>query len=117
MNKLFEEEETDAVLLVDASNAFNSLNRDVFLHNVQVLCPAMSTYLINCYKKRSRLFVVGGVEIASDEGTTQGDPLAMPAYAVGLIPLMDIIKEQHLSSDVNTLHLLMIYQVLENLKA
>ena len=44
MNKLFEEKETDAVLLVDASNAFNSLNHDVFLHSVQVLCPAMSTY-------------------------------------------------------------------------
>ena len=100
MNKLFEEEETDAVLLVDASNAFNSLNCDVFIHNVRVLCPAMSTYLTNCYKRRSRLFVVGGMEIASDEGTTQGDPLAMPAYAVGLIPLMDMLKEHYLSSDV-----------------
>ena len=99
-NKLFEEEETDAVLLVDASNAFNSLNRDVLIHNVRVLCPVMSTYLTNCYKRRSRLFVVGGMEIASDEGTTQGDPLAMPAYAVGLIPLMDMLKEHYLSSDV-----------------
>ena len=40
------------------------------------------------------------MEIASDEGTTQGDPLAMSAYTVELIPLMDMLKEHYLSSDV-----------------
>lgn len=35
----------EAVLLVDASNAFNSLNRRVALHNVQVLCPSFTTIL------------------------------------------------------------------------
>ena len=42
MNKIFAEEETDGVLLVDASNAFNSLNRKSLLNNIQYLCPSTS---------------------------------------------------------------------------
>ena len=37
---------------------------------------------MNTYRSRSRLFVCGGGEILSQEGTTQGDPLAMPWYSV-----------------------------------
>ena len=37
MHSIFEEEETDAVLLIDASNAFNALNRAAALHNIRVV--------------------------------------------------------------------------------
>ena len=77
LQKIFEEEVTDAVL-VDASNAFNSPNRQVFLHNIPYICPAMATYFRNCYGSPSRLFVTGGKEILSSERTTQGDSFAMP---------------------------------------
>ena len=36
MHSIFEEEETDAVLLIDASNAFNTLNRAAALHKGSV---------------------------------------------------------------------------------
>ena len=39
MNSLFQTE-TEAVLLLDASNAFNSLNRPAAFHNIRVHCPA-----------------------------------------------------------------------------
>ena len=39
MRKIFEDEETDAVILEDASNAFNSVNRKLFLYDIQVICP------------------------------------------------------------------------------
>ena len=50
MRQTFESEATEAVLLIDASNAFNRLNRAVALHNVQVTCPKITTYLINTYR-------------------------------------------------------------------
>ena len=85
---LFEADDTDAVLLVDATNAFNSLNRATALHNIRILCPALATYAINTYRVPARLFVTGGKELSSAEGTTQGDPLAMSFYAISLQPLI-----------------------------
>ncbi len=75
---LFNKDETEAVLLVDDSNAFNSLNRQTALHNIWRLCPSLATVLLNTYRAPSELFI-------SQEGTTQGDPLAMPMYALALI--------------------------------
>ena len=94
MSSIFQEEDTDAILLVDAENAFNSLNRNVLLHNIQYICPPVSTYVRNCYKIPSRLFITGGSEIQSKEGTTQGDPLAMPVYAIGITPLLATLKRE-----------------------
>ena len=88
VRKVFEEGSTEAVLLVDASNAFNSLNRLVALHNIRQLCPPLSTILINIYRSPASLLVSGEV-ILSEEGTTQGDPLAMPMYALATVPLIN----------------------------
>ena len=41
----FSEENTQAVLLIDAENAFNSINRKVMLHNMKFLCPLISNFL------------------------------------------------------------------------
>ena len=59
MHTIFEDEKTEAVLLVDADNAFNSVNRQVFLHNICIICPRIDTYVRNCYILPSRLFIVG----------------------------------------------------------
>ena len=87
VQKSFRQDETEAALLVDASNAFNFLNRDAALHNIRFLCPSISTILINTYRVPTELFMDGEV-MFSREGTTQGDPLAMPMYAVATIPLI-----------------------------
>ena len=42
MNQAFKDPDSKAVLLVDASNAFNSLNRQVALRNVRVISPSMA---------------------------------------------------------------------------
>jgi len=87
MRTIFNDENSEGFLLVDASNAFNSLNRAVALQNIQYTCPAFSTILINTYRFPAPLYVDGDV-IYSNEGTTQGDPLAMPFYALATIPLI-----------------------------
>ena len=94
MKEIFEEEDTDAVLFVDASNAFNSLNREAMIHNIKYLCPPMSTYVKNCYGTPSRLFIAGGKEIKSAEGSIQGDPIAMQAYGIGILPFLSVIKPE-----------------------
>ena len=88
MHNIFEADNTDAVLLIDASNAFNSLNRTAALHNVRILCATIATYAINTYREPALRFIIGGKELRSEEGTTQRDPLAMCLYAVSLRPLI-----------------------------
>ena len=88
MEKIFKEESTEAVLLVDEENAFNSINRKVFLQNISILCPALSLFVTNCYATPARLFVIDGSKIQFNEGTTQGDPVAMAIYALGITPLI-----------------------------
>ena len=73
MKELFGAVTSEAALLVDASNAFNCINRQAALHNISKLCPSFSTILQNTYRAPVRLFVVGEEEISSTEGTTQGD--------------------------------------------
>ena len=75
-------------------NAFDSLNRKVRSHNIKYLCPPVATYTYNCYSIPSRLFVTGGSEISSEEGTTKRDSMAMPVYAIGITLLLSWIKEE-----------------------
>ena len=42
----------------------------------------------NCYNVPARLFVPGGKELQSHEGTTQGDPTVMAIYVIALTPLL-----------------------------
>ena len=93
MEKIFKEESTEAVLLVDAEDAVNSMNRKVFLHNISILCSAISTFVTNCYATPARLLVIGGSEIKSNEGNTQGDPVPMAIYALGITPLIMMMVE------------------------
>ena len=80
------------MILVDAMNAFNSLNRQVALRNIRHLCPALSKFLINTYRDDVRLYI-NGETMLSQEGTTQGDPLAMAMYAIAVNPLIHRLKQ------------------------
>ena len=68
INSIISADETDAVLLIDTTNAVNMLNRAATLHNISILCPIIATFVIYAYR------LPGGQELKSSEGTTQGVP-------------------------------------------
>ena len=88
MEAAFQFDDIDALLLVDASNAFNSLNRGVALRNILYLCPSFARILINTYRSDVRMFI-NGQTIVSSEGTTQRDPLPMSMYAFATLPFIN----------------------------
>jgi len=99
VRRIYEDNEDDAVVLIDASNAFNSLNRKAALHNIGILCPIMHTFASNLYQPQARLFVQGGAEISSSEGTTQGGPESMAIYALATVPLLRKMKSTQPAED------------------
>ena len=99
MSQVFEEEGTDGILLIDASNAFNQMNKAVAMHNIQITCKELSMYIINTYRSSSRLFICAGGEILSHEGTTQGDPLVMPWYSINTSIMIQSLRA--LTPEVN----------------
>ena len=78
MSQVFEEEGTDGILLIDASNTFNQMKKCC-----EMLCQEMLLHIINTYRSPLRLFICGRGEILSLEGTTQGNPLAIPWRSPG----------------------------------
>ena len=95
MREIFEDEETEGILLVDAENAFNNLNRKAALHNMPLICPSLATILSNTYQSPTRMIISGRGEITSSEGTTQGDPLGMAMYSLAVLPLIHKLCESH----------------------
>ena len=77
--------------MVDTTNAFNSLSRKVALKIIMKLCPPLSRALVNTYRSDIDLFI-SGETLSSQEGTTQGDPLAMVLYAIATVPLIKRIS-------------------------
>ena len=59
-------------------------------------CPSLAAYSFNCYRHQIRLiFRQPGGEpeiILSQEGITQGDPLAMVLYGITLLPLAEALR-------------------------
>ena len=83
------------MFLIDAENAFNKINRVAALWNCQFICPSLKYGLINFYRSPSRIFLASDgkfAEFSSQEGTTQGCPLAMAMFAIALKPLHDELK-------------------------
>ena len=81
------------LLMVDARNAFNSLNRSSLLWNIMILWPRASRFVFNTYKGHSPLIIKGYTEVLfSREGVIQGDPLSMFVYAVGTVPLITLTQ-------------------------
>ena len=92
--EIFQDPECQALIMVDAENAFNTLNREAMIHNISRLCPSISKFVENTYNTPPRLVLTETQEIESSEGTTQGDPIAMAIYALGLSVLQKQVHHE-----------------------
>ena len=74
-------------LLMDASNAFNSVNRAAAIRNSRIVWSSCSRYIFNAYRGYDIFFIAGSKPyILSREGVRQGDPLAMLVYGIAILP-------------------------------
>ena len=94
------QEEDWGFLLIDARNAFNEENRTAMLWAVRYEWPSGAQFTYNCYRHWSTLVVRNtedgsGHFLHSKEGVTQGDPLAMITYGIGVLPLIRDLKRDH----------------------
>ena len=69
-HRIFESNETEAIVMVDVENVFNSINRKALLHNTEYLFPVIATLIYNCYAISARHFIIGRKELRSHKGTT-----------------------------------------------
>ena len=61
IGSIFNAHESEGVLTVDATNAFNLFNRKMALHNIIKLCPPLGQALLNTYRSDIDLYVNGEV--------------------------------------------------------
>ena len=87
LSEKFDADESCSILLIDASNAFNLLNRKLALENNETICPSLLTALRNSYSEPSDFFV-NGTKLKLEEGFTQGDSLSMAMSGIAILPLM-----------------------------
>ena len=62
--------------------------------------PSGARFTYNCYRHWATLVVRNtkdgsGHFLHSKEGVTQGDPLAMIAYGIGVLPLIRVLRSDH----------------------
>ena len=87
-------------LFIDARNTLNGENRTSMLWAVRHEWPSGAQFTFNCYRHWATLVVrdIGdgsGHFLHSKEGVTQGDPLAMITYGIGVLPLIRELQDTH----------------------
>jgi hypothetical protein len=75
------------LLKLDFKNAFNSVERDCILKEVQCHTPLLYPYLYQCYRNPSTLFF-GDHFISSSVGAHQGDPCGPMIFSLAIQPII-----------------------------
>lgn len=88
------------VLSIDGRNAFNALARDVMLRETAKQAPDLFAYASKIYSRQPSLrFNLDGqaaaVEVLSQQGVQQGDPLGPLLFALAMYPIMKRFMEHH----------------------
>ena len=94
------QEEDWGFLLIDAWNAFNEENRTAILWYLWHEWISGAQFTFNLYRHWATLVVRDTEEgsghfLCSKEGVTQGDPLSMIVYGIGILPLIRELQDAH----------------------
>jgi hypothetical protein len=91
-----------AVLNADASNAFNTIDRDVMLAELKSVAPSLLPLVRLVYRRDGRLVLPNhgpGAErfrvLLSRTGARQGDPLGPVLFALGALAAMRKVQTEH----------------------
>ena len=96
MDDIYKKESVNSwgVLLMDAANAFNCINRKTAFWTARSKWPRCARFLFNTYRGQSPLVLQGTDQLLySKEGVTQDDPLSRQLYATVVLPLITSLKE------------------------
>ena len=93
-------EEDWGFLLIDARNTFNEKNRIAMLWDVRHEWLSGAQFTFNCYRHWATLVVWdtsdrSGHFLHSKESVTQGDPLDIIAYGIGVLPIIRELRNAH----------------------
>ena len=91
-------------LLLDFSNAFNSIDRGKMFEEVRARIPSMAAWLECCYGAQPLLHL-GEHTILSKCGVQQGDPLGPLAFALALHPIVERINREVPGLNINAWYL------------
>ena len=80
-------------LLLDFSNAFNSVNRECLFRKVRARIPLMAAWMETFYGAHPHL-CLGDFTIPSCRGVQQGDPLSPLGFALILHSIIEKIKKE-----------------------
>eukprot|EP00957_Ditylum_brightwellii_P131615 10037849-Ditylum_brightwellii.AAC.1 len=80
------------------------------LWHVRHVWPSGCRYAFNTYRHWKILVVRGGKCLYSKEGVTQGGPLAMILYALGVLPIIDHLAKFCNDDEESQLRLLFLLQ-------
>jgi hypothetical protein len=84
------------VLLFNFKNAFNSVERDCILKEVQCHIPFLYLYLYQCYRNPSTLFFSDQL-ISFSIGAQQGDPCGPMIFSLAIQPIILSLDSQFLN--------------------
>ena len=84
-------------LQVDATNAFNQIDRTAMLWVTRHEWPRGALFVFNCYKHHALLVIHGSTHelqsLPSQTGVAQGCPLAMIVYGLTLLPIIRDLRQ------------------------
>jgi hypothetical protein len=92
-----EPEDVHITLMVDAANGFNELGRKAMLWTVRHRWAPGARFTFNCYRHASMLILRRPGKpchiILSNEGVTQGCPLSMILFGLGVLPIAEKMRQ------------------------